>query len=147
MKTAINCLLFLQVIFIISFASPKATTGLPVTTQELVVARDFQITTPIVSTPKVERIPFSGCDDVYNYMLPRLGHQKALTMQRIARLESNCDPSAKNPNSGATGLFQIMAGTTWGYADCTGDIYNPLDNMECAVKIYRLQGFNAWAVY
>lgn len=65
-------------------------------------------------------------------------------MLRIAIAESKLDPLAKNPDSSAKGLFQILDGT-WKVYECQGDVYNPYDNIECARKIYEDSGTSAWA--
>lgn len=62
------------------------------------------------------------------------------------------DPKAKNPNSTAKGIFQILDGT-WKLYECTGDVFNIEDNTRCANKImfdgYKKatpQGVRAWEV-
>jgi len=67
----------------------------------------------------------------------------------IARAESDLIPTAKNKNSSAKGLFQIMNATWEG---CEGDPLNPRDNTLCAMK-YLVRGefwrwkesYNAWS--
>jgi hypothetical protein len=68
-----------------------------------------------------------------------------MTMIRIAQKESSMNPLAKNRNSSARGLFQIIAGT-WYSNDCVGDKYNYQDNITCAYKILDGQGLRAWEV-
>ena len=53
---------------------------------------------------------------------------------RIAKAESNLVPTAKNPTSSASGLFQIIKGT-WQAFECEGEVFNEDDNIECAMKI------------
>jgi hypothetical protein len=63
----------------------------------------------------------------------------------VADRESNCDPSAVNPSSGATGLLQIMP--MWA-DDCGTTRHGLLDaftNARCAVLILAVQGPGAWS--
>lgn len=62
-------------------------------------------------------------------------------MLRIMDCESGGDPSAKNPRSSATGLFQIMGfwQKVW-----PGDYTDPWTNAAVAYQIWLSQGFAAW---
>ncbi len=60
---------------------------------------------------------------------------------QVGKCESEYDPTAKNPHSTGSGVFQILRGTWKGYK-CTGDIFDPDDNVKCAVKIYTSN--NSW---
>ena len=64
---------------------------------------------------------------------------------RVARCESgfNLDPNAKNPNSTATGVFQIIIGT-WDGNRCTGERWDFKDNIDCAYKLLDRRGFQPW---
>lgn len=64
-------------------------------------------------------------------------------MIRIAQCESKFDPTAKNPNSTATGIFQILTGT-WAGNKCTGDITNFKDNVWCGWKLRQASGTGPW---
>jgi len=70
-------------------------------------------------------------------------------MLQIAYCESGngcagpIDPKAKNPNSSASGVFQILKGT-WAAYGCTGDVFNEDDNIACARKIYDESGTTPW---
>ena len=70
-------------------------------------------------------------------------------MLRIAYCESGngciapINPQAKNPNSSASGVFQILKGTWIDYG-CTGDVLDEDDNIACARKIYDRSGFTPW---
>lgn len=64
-------------------------------------------------------------------------------MIRIAAAESSFEPDAKNPDSTATGLFQILAGT-WKAYGCTGSRTDSMDNIACAKKMYREDGTTPW---
>lgn len=58
--------------------------------------------------------------------------------------ESRGDPSAKNPRSSATGLFQILA--FW--EDRYGlDRWDPARNVQLAAIIRDVQGWTAWSPY
>lgn len=61
----------------------------------------------------------------------------------IAMCESSLNPTAKNQNSSASGLFQIIRGT-WSEAGCTGDVFNEDDNIVCAKRLYDKQGLKPW---
>jgi soluble lytic murein transglycosylase-like protein len=58
--------------------------------------------------------------------------------------ESGGNPEARNPTSGAAGLFQIMPFWWEAYG---GDRYNPTDNVALAKTIRDQQGWTAWAAY
>lgn len=64
-------------------------------------------------------------------------------MKSIAYVESGFNPKAKNPNSSATGVYQIIKGT-WSHFKCTGDRENAEDNIKCAVKIVTTSGYSHW---
>lgn len=64
-------------------------------------------------------------------------------MRRIARAESNFNPKAKNPDSTAKGIYQILDGT-WKYEGCTGNPYNASDNVDCAMRLYKRYGTTPW---
>ena len=49
------------------------------------------------------------------------------------------NPLAKNKNSSAKGVFQIIDGTWKGYK-CTGSVLIYEDNIQCAKKIYESNG-------
>lgn len=67
----------------------------------------------------------------------------APVMVAIAQYESSFNPNNKNPNSSASGLFQILKGT-WKAYKCEGDVFNPTDNIACAKKIYADSGTTPW---
>ncbi len=67
-----------------------------------------------------------------------------LDIQTKENLNCHYDYGIENPY--ATGCFQILP-STWGFAGCTGDMLNPIDNTNCAIRVYKVQGFRAWAVY
>ena len=70
-------------------------------------------------------------------------NQDIITMIKIARAESNFKPNAKNPNSTATGIFQIIIGT-WDGNRCEGERWDFVDNIKCAYKLYKTRGFQPW---
>ena len=75
----------------------------------------------------------------------RLGktNEQIMTMIRIARAESNFRPRAKNPNSTASGIFQIIYGT-WNSNNCQGSAFNFVNNIDCAWEIQSHRGFQPW---
>ena len=62
-------------------------------------------------------------------------------MLRIMACESGGLPTAKNPRSSATGLFQIMK--FWQKA-WPGDYTDPWTNAAVAYQIWLTQGYGAW---
>lgn len=52
----------------------------------------------------------------------------------IARCESGLNPLARNKNSSAKGVFQFLD-STWAN-NCSGDVFNYKDNIDCFVKHY-----------
>lgn len=64
-------------------------------------------------------------------------------LEKIANCESESIATAKNPNSSAKGLLQILD-STWDAFSCKGDPYNPDDNMQCGIKIATQSGFHHW---
>jgi hypothetical protein len=100
---------------------------------------------------KVEAVEPPFCRDVISCIRDvgeELGRDNNTikTMIRIARYESNYNPKAKNKNSSASGVFQIIAGT-WYSNDCVGDKWNYEDNIRCAYKIQGKRGFQPWEVW
>lgn len=65
------------------------------------------------------------------------------TMVRIARAESNFRPYAKNSQSTASGVFQILWGT-WNANNCQGSAFNFKDNVICAWRLHIARGFQPW---
>lgn len=66
----------------------------------------------------------------------------------VIRYESGGNPNAKNPNSSARGLFQVL-GSLWAphYGVSYSDLYHPETNVSIAVDIWSNYGWGAWAVY
>ena len=65
--------------------------------------------------------------------------QLASTMSAIAMAESSGNSNAKNPSSGACGLWQIFPPQN----NCT----DPFSNAQMAVQKYNTQGLSAWEAY
>jgi len=107
------------------------------------------LVTPVSKAESVEPVetpPF--CKDVISCIRDvgeELGYPNRIIteMIRISRCESNHRPTVKNPNSTATGVFQVLIGT-WKYAKCEGSRTNYEDNIRCAYKVRELQGNGAW---
>ena len=70
-------------------------------------------------------------------------NQEIMEMIRIGKAESGLVPTAKNPKSTATGIFQIIIGT-WNSCGCSGDRTDFIDNIKCGYKIRAIQGNGAW---
>lgn len=62
----------------------------------------------------------------------------------IVDAESGGNPNARNPSSGAAGLFQVMP--FW-WDKYGGDRYDPETNVRIAAKIRAQQGWGAWSPY
>lgn len=77
------------------------------------------------------------------YLLVLEAFKDTPVMVRIVNAESGFDPSQKNPNSSASGLFQIVK-RTWETHHCIGDVFNPQDNIACARKIFEANGTTDW---
>jgi hypothetical protein len=64
-------------------------------------------------------------------------------MAGIGEAESAGNPKARNPTSTATGLWQILVGTSddgQGYAA----MENPIKNARQALKLYKERGYQPW---
>lgn len=63
----------------------------------------------------------------------------------VIEWESGGNPDAKNPDSSARGLFQIMA-SVWAptFGVSYDDLYDPDLNTRLAYRIYQIQGWGAW---
>ncbi len=66
----------------------------------------------------------------------------------LMQYESGGNPNAKNPNSSARGLMQILA-SLWAphFGVSYEDLYDPSINLLLARKIYDQQGWWAWSPY
>ena len=98
---------------------------------------------------KVEAIE-PACDfDPITYIRCRgeelgVSNQDIMTMIRIARAESNFNPTAKNKNSTASGVMQFLDGS-FKYYGCSGDKLNFVDSINCGYKAFLKDGFRPWA--
>ena len=70
------------------------------------------------------------------------------TAMCLMQYESGGNPDAKNPESSARGLFQIMA-SVWAptFGVSYDDLYDPELNVRLAHRIYETQGWTAWSPY
>lgn len=79
----------------------------------------------------------------------RMTFPDAPIMYHVAKAESwdfklnDFNPKARNPESTAKGIYQILDGT-WKGAGCKGDPLQALDNIACARKIYDDSGTTPW---
>jgi len=66
----------------------------------------------------------------------------------IIRHESGGDPTADNPRSTASGLFQIL-GSLWGpyYGVSRSELYEPTTNTRLAGDIWKNNGWSPWSPY
>ena len=60
----------------------------------------------------------------------------------LAKIESNYEPRAKNPSSTAKGIYQWID-SSWS-ENCQGDVYDPVDNIVCAMKTISKGGLRHW---
>jgi len=60
----------------------------------------------------------------------------------LAKFESRLNPTAKNPNSSARGVYQFLTGTWKGF--CEGDVLNAEDNISCALYLISKGGLSHW---
>ena len=69
-------------------------------------------------------------------------------IKRIIFCESTNNPNAKNPNSSAKGLMQIInktAGECREYFGREMNMYNSSDNLACGEYLYNRYGLKPWA--
>ena len=70
--------------------------------------------------------------------------QSPAEMLRVARCESNLDPSAYNPRSGASGLFQFLPGT-WRTTPFAGySIFDPWASANAAAWMWSVGRRGEW---
>lgn len=96
---------------------------------------------PVVYSPKMRVEPSADTGSVQGQIeaVFGVGH----IMVSVARAESRFIPTAKNPKSTATGVFQILIGT-WNHYGCTGSRTDAPANIACAKKIYDREGTRPW---
>lgn len=73
--------------------------------------------------------------------------EEIATVLRIIECESNGDPQAVNPRSGASGLMQVMPFWADHFGYEREDLLDPSLNMEMAVLVWQEQGWEAWSCY
>ena len=69
-------------------------------------------------------------------------------IKRIIFCESTNNPNAKNPNSSAKGLMQVInktAGECEEYFGREMNMYNSSDNLACGEYLYNRYGLKPWA--
>lgn len=79
----------------------------------------------------------------------KIDSAKALNIACAESCYTNSDgdiafnPSAKNPNSSAKGIYQFINGT-WKKL-CSGDVLDPEDNVKCGTRLLALKnGIKHW---
>lgn len=81
---------------------------------------------------------------IYNMSIAQgLTEYEANRMVKIAFCESKFDPNAKNKTSTASGLFQFLNSTWKAYG--SGDVFDPVDNINSAIHLFKKKGFNSWS--
>lgn len=104
------------------------------------------------ATAAVEPSHPNGCEH-YVQLVSQYDWDVA-TMLAIAKAESGCRPAAKGDTTltyeqngriygYSVGLFQVRV--LPGRESC--DSFDPQVNVDCAYRIYKSQGYNAWTVY
>lgn len=74
-----------------------------------------------------------------------LGQEAVVWAMRIAYCESRYHPNSVNTNSGATGLFQFMAGTWSGTPWASKSRLDPVANAQAAAWLYSHYGPGRWS--
>ena len=86
-------------------------------------------------------------DDIMNYIKQVFGEDSEDAL-RIASCESKLDPEAKNPNSSATGIFQIIHSTWGGNTDEPfSEAVNYKKNIEVAKTLFDARGWQPWVCH
>jgi Transglycosylase SLT domain len=73
-----------------------------------------------------------------------LGPDAVMWAMRIAYCESRYHPNSVNTASGATGLFQFMAGTWSGTPWASKSRFDPVANAQAAAWLYKTYGPGRW---
>jgi hypothetical protein len=73
-----------------------------------------------------------------------LGQDAVVWALRIAFCESRYHPNSVNTSSGATGLFQFMAGTWSGTPWASKSRFDPVANAQAAAWLYSRYGPGRW---
>jgi peptidoglycan hydrolase CwlO-like protein len=63
---------------------------------------------------------------------------------RVAKCESNYNPYAVNPSSGAAGLFQFLPSTWRGSPFASQSVFDPVANAQAAEWLYNRSGPGQW---
>jgi hypothetical protein len=74
-----------------------------------------------------------------------LGQAAVVWAMRIAWCESRYHPNSVNSQSGATGLFQFMAGTWGGTPWAKDSRFDPVANAQAAAWLYSHYGPGRWS--
>jgi regulator of protease activity HflC (stomatin/prohibitin superfamily) len=74
-----------------------------------------------------------------------LGQAAVVWAMRIAYCESRYHPNSVNSQSGATGLFQFMAGTWSGTPWAKDSRFDPVANAQAAAWLYSHYGPGRWS--
>ncbi|MFI5284460.1 MAG: transglycosylase SLT domain-containing protein [Candidatus Dormibacterales bacterium] len=74
-----------------------------------------------------------------------LGQAAVVWAMRIAYCESRYHPNSVNSTSGATGLFQFMAGTWGGTPWASKSRFDPVANAQAAAWLYSRYGPGRWS--
>ncbi len=110
-----------------------------------VLALAAVVSPPATEVRSEEPIPIPSVQELTVEQKIRITFPDAPIMLEIAKAESRLIPTAKNPNSTASGVFQILKGTFEDpYYGCTGDVFDEADNIACARKIYDKSGTVPW---
>jgi len=137
-KTRLFLLLLLILLLIFLPKNLKADAEVPIEVQAPVEVKQIRV----VAAPAIPLDPLQ----YQNYLIVEEYFYDDPVMIKIAQAESRfrCSgPGSKNPNSSASGCFQILKGT-WALHKCTGDVFNAKDNCECAKKIKADSGTTPW---
>jgi hypothetical protein len=116
-----------------------------------VFAGDVQITPYIPSTDALEGPTSPAIATSTQQVAIRVSIPKTPVMERIATCESGNNPHAKNPESTASGRFQLLRSTwnayaykVWGNDMDKHSVFDYNDNTVVAQSLYEEQGVTPW---
>lgn len=118
--------------------------------QDYLIANQFAYSEPVPIAIELDMPPEASTSpvDAIKTLITKYSLEygiNSIVALNIARAESELNPLAKNKNSSASGLFQIIKGT-YKHFKCGDfkDVFLPEENIKCAIKIMKTSGFHHW---